>query len=116
MRLCGARDWNNPRLLSEQPRERDLRGCRLLPFCELRQPVDKREIRLAVLGREAWDHVAKIGAVECRVLVDLPCEKTFAERAERNETDPQCLERGQHRLFRFPPPQRVFALQRGDWM
>src|SRR5437588_6414813 len=66
MQLRGARDRYNPRLLRQQPRQRDLCGCRLLPFRELRQPLDEREIRLAVLRREAWDNVAEIGAVERR--------------------------------------------------
>jgi hypothetical protein len=116
VQFCGARDWNNPRLPGKQPRERNLGGCGLLPFRERRQPLDKREIRLAVLRREARNNVAKVGAVEGRVLVNFAREKTLAERAERNQTDPKRLECGQHFFFRLSPPQRIFALQRGDWL
>ena len=50
----------------------------------------------------------------CRVLVDLAREEALAQRAERNEADPEFLERRQHLLLRLSPPQRVFALERGD--
>src|SRR5207249_2644872 len=113
---CGTWNGNDPWLLRQQPRERDLRGCRLLAFCELRQPLDKREICLAVLRRETRDNVAEIGAVERRVLVDLPREEALAQRAERNEADSQRLKCGQHLFFGFSPPQRVLALKRCDRM
>ena len=49
-----------------------------------------------------------------RVCVDLAGEKALAKRAERNEADAEFFERRQDFRFRFSPPQRVFALQRGD--
>ena len=70
MQLRGAGDRHDPPLLRQQPRQRDLRGCRLLPFGELRQPLDKREVRFPILRREARDNVTEIRTVERRVLVD----------------------------------------------
>ena len=34
LQLRGARDRDDPRLPGKQPGERDLRGCRFLPFCD----------------------------------------------------------------------------------
>src|SRR2546425_4441460 len=84
-------DRDDPGLLRQQPRERDLRGRRLLPLGEGGQPLDEREIRFPVLGGEARDDVAKVGTVECGRLVDLPCQKALAERAERDEADAKLL-------------------------
>ncbi len=49
-----------------------------------------------------------------RVFVDLAREKALAQRAERNESDAEFLQRRQDLLLRLSPPQRVFALQRRD--
>jgi len=76
--------------------------------------IDERLIRLASLGAEAWHDIAKVGFVERGFLVDLASEEPLAERAERHEPDAEFLERGQDFRFRFPPPQRVFALQGSD--
>ena len=43
-----------------------------------------------------------------------PGEEAFAQRAEGNEPDAELLERRQELLLRLAPPQRVFALHRGD--
>ena len=53
-------------------------------------------------------------AVEFGVLVDLAGQKAFAERAEGHEADPEFFERRDDFRFGLSPPQRVFALQRGD--
>src|SRR5204863_1414500 len=111
MTLGRSRDRDDPRLLRQQPRERDLCGRRLLPFGERGQPLDEREIRFPVLRGEARDDIAKVVAVERRRLVNLPRQKALTERAERDEPDAQLLERWQHRLLRFPPPEGVLALQ-----
>ena len=110
MQLRGARDRNDPRLLGQQPGERDLSRCRLLPFCDLAKQIDQGLIRFPSLRRKARDDVAEVGTVERRVFVDLSREEALAQRAEWNEADPEFLERRQHFLFRASPPQRVFAL------
>src|SRR5438046_2169753 len=58
--------------------------------------------------------VAEVGAVEARVLVDLPREEAFPKGTKWNESDSQFLEHRNNLLFRAPPPQRIFALKRGD--
>src|SRR5205823_1139849 len=63
---------------------------------------------------EARHTVAKVGAVEGRVLVDRAGEEALAERAEGDEADPELLERGHDLRFRLTPPQRVLALERSD--
>ena len=110
----GARDRHNPRLLRQQPRERDLRRCRLLPLCDRAKQINQRLIRFPSLRRKARDDVAKVGTVERRVLVDLAREEAPAQRAEWNEADAEFLKRRQHFRFRRSPPQRVFALERRD--
>src|SRR5712671_6285682 len=50
MTLCRSRNRHDPGFLGEQPCKRDLRWRSLLPFRELLQPLDKCEIRGAILG------------------------------------------------------------------
>src|SRR5437773_10748473 len=103
-----ARDWHYPWLLSEQPRERDLSRCRLLPFRDHAKQINHDLISFAGLGREARNDVAKVGTVEGGVFVDLSGEKAFPEGTERNQADSQLLECRNYLPFRLPPPERVF--------
>src|SRR5262245_2379229 len=80
--LRRARDRDDPRLLREQPRERDLRGRCLLARGERLQPLNEGEVRLAVLRREARDDVPEVRLLERRLIVDLAGEESLAERAE----------------------------------
>ncbi len=52
MQLRGAWDWYNPRLLGQQPRERDLSRCRLLSFPDAGEQINEGLIRLESLRRE----------------------------------------------------------------
>src|SRR4051794_12702979 len=81
---------------------------------ELVEQIDKALIDSAVVLAEAGDRAAEVGAVEFGLSADLTREKTFAQRAEGHEADPEFLERLHHGVFRLPPPQRVLALKRGD--
>ena len=83
-------------------------------FAIVAEQVDQRLVRLESLRRKARQRAAEIGAVEFRVFVDLAGQEALAKRAIRHEADPEFLERGYHFLLRLPPPQRVFALQRGE--
>src|SRR4051812_49409117 len=87
MNLRRARDRDHPRLLRENPCERNLRGRRLLALRDSANEIDDGAVRFARLGREAWEHVAEVRLVERGAFVDLPGEKPFAERAERHEAD-----------------------------
>ena len=71
MQLRCARDRNDPRLLCQQPRERDLSRCRLLLFRESTEHIDQRLIRFAILRVEAGDGAAEIRAIELGICVDL---------------------------------------------
>src|SRR5439155_20888353 len=110
MELRGARDWNNPRLLCKQPRERDLSRCRLLAFCDLAEQIDQCLIRFSRLRRKARKRVAKVRTIERRIFVHLSRAKASAQRTVRNKTDSQFLERRQQLVLRLSPPQRVLAL------
>ena len=110
--LCGAGDRGEPRLLREQPRERDLGGSRVLALRDRAEQVDEGLVGLERVGREARERAAKIGGVELRIFVDLAGEEAFAERAIRHETDSEFFERGDHFLLGLAPPEGVFALQR----
>src|SRR5215470_687180 len=114
MQFCGARDWNNPRLLGKKPGERYLSGCRSLPLCGLAKQFNQGLIRFPSLRRKAREDVAEVGAVERGVFVDLSREEALAQRAIWNEADSEFLKGRQH--FRFWPsrPQRVFALDCSD--
>src|SRR6476661_2704064 len=106
-----SRDRNYPVFLSKHPCQRDL--CRRGTFTvgESGNAVDERLIRLARLGGESRNAIAEIVRGELSILVDLACEKSFSERTERDESDPELFERGQDRLLGFAPPQRIFVLQ-----
>src|SRR2546428_384186 len=62
MEFRGARYWNNPWLLCEQPRECNLSRCRLLPFCDLAKQINQNLIGFASLRRKAREGVAQVGA------------------------------------------------------
>ena len=110
----GAWDRNNPRLPGEQPGERDLSRCRLLPFCDRREQINHGLIRLPSIRIEARDVVAHIGTVECGAFVDLAGQKALTQRAIWNKADSEFLERRDYFRFRPSPPQRIFALYGSD--
>src|SRR2546422_7868999 len=78
--------------------------------------MNQRLMRFPSLGRKARNDVAKVGTVERGVFVDLSREEAFTKRTKWNEADAEFLERRQHFLFRLSPPQRIFALERRDWL
>jgi len=75
IQLRGAWDWNNPRLLGKQPRERNLSWGRILPPGDVAKQIDHCLIRFSSLRRKARDDVAEVGTVECSLLVNLPVRK-----------------------------------------
>src|SRR5262245_40915693 len=70
MQLRGARNGNDPRLLGQEPGERDLSRGRLLPFSDLAKQINQGLIRSPSLRREARNDVAEIRTVERGVFVD----------------------------------------------
>src|ERR1035441_3301589 len=99
MQLRCARDWNNPRLLRQQPSERDLSRRRLLPFSNGAKQINQGLIRLERLRREAREGAAEVGFIEGRFLVHLPREEALAQRAVGNEADSE-LFKGRYHLHR----------------
>src|ERR1700676_1497029 len=114
MQLRGAWDRNHPRLLRQQPRERDLSRRRFLPFCDAAEQINEGLIRLESLRREARQGTAEVGAVELRIFFDRACEKALSQGAVRDKPNPEFLQGRYHFLFGSPRPQRVLALESGD--
>src|SRR6266516_3346290 len=93
MQFRGARYGHNPRLLGEQPRERDLRRrLLLLLLCNLTKHINQSLIGFPSFGRKARENVTKIRTVERGMFVDLAGEETSAQRAVRNKTDAEFFE------------------------
>src|SRR5207247_11397130 len=109
-----ARDREDPRLLSQQPGDGELRGRHLLPIRDLAKQINEGLVRLPGLHREAGNSVAEVGADERRAFGDRAGEEALAEGAERHEPDPELLERWQDLFLRTSPPQRILALNRSD--
>src|SRR6516225_5564278 len=91
MQLRGAWNWDDPGLLTEDPRQCDLGRRCLLPLSNLADQVDQGLVRLAGLWVEARDCIPEVVAVECGALVDLARKEALAQRAEGNEADPKLL-------------------------
>src|SRR6266496_5462673 len=93
VQLRGARNRNDPGLLRQQPRERDLRRRNIFASRNIAEQIDERQIRLAGLGRKTWNEIPEVGTLEAGILVDFPGEETRAERAEGDEANPKLLAR-----------------------
>src|SRR3954453_9936878 len=76
--------------------------------------MDENHIGFAGLGREARNVVAEVAWVELRIFVNLTCEETCTERAERNEANAKFLQSEQQVLFRLTPEQGILALHGSD--
>jgi hypothetical protein len=106
MRLRRAWDGDDPWLLGQQPRERDLSGRRLLPCRYPRQQIDQGLVRSAVLRSEARDGIAEVGAAQLGVLIDLARKKAPTQRAVRDKADAEFFQRRQNLFLGASPPQR----------
>src|SRR5215204_4058953 len=91
MQFRRAWDWDNPRLLTKQPCERYLCGCRLLSFCDCRKQIDHGLIRFPSFRRKPRHDVAEVRLVECSVRVDLSREEASSQRTEWNESNAEFL-------------------------
>src|SRR6266853_1382322 len=103
--LPSPRDRNDPRLLSQQPRQCNLRRSRFLALGDSRENINDSLIRRAVLGCEAWDRVTEVGAVERRRLVDPAREEAFPQRTEGNEADAERFAGRQNFILWLSPPE-----------
>src|ERR1700691_1725693 len=114
MQLGRAENGHDPRLLSEQPRKRNLCGCGVPLFADLSEQIDHGLVSLARLRRETGHDVAKVRAIELGILVDGAGQEPSSQRAEGHKADPEPLEGRQDLLLGFSPPQGVLALHRID--
>jgi hypothetical protein len=105
MRFGRSRNGNNPRFLRKQPSQGNLRARHTLLVCYLAENIDQFLVGLSRFRAEAREDATDILFGELRVFVDCTREKTFAQRAEGNETDIQLLERRQNLFLRFAPPE-----------
>src|SRR5208283_5466871 len=60
LELRRARNGNNPRPLCEQPCQGNLSGCGMQLGADLAEQIDYGLVRLAILGVEPGNHVAKV--------------------------------------------------------
>ena len=98
--------------LGEQPGERDLSGCRLLSCSDLAKQIDQGLFALRASGVKRGNVFRKSVLSNFVVVVDLSGEESLAQRAERDEPDPEFLEHRQcTSASGLSRPQRVFALQ-----
>ena len=91
MPLRSSRNRNNPRLLSKQPCERNLRWSGVLPSGDTAEQLDERNISFSRFGREPWNEIAEVGALKPGVLIDFPGEESRTQWAEWNEANPKLL-------------------------
>ena len=92
-------------LLAENPGKGDLRRRCVLALADVGEQIDQRLIRLSRLGRKPREDRAEVGAVEGRVLVDLPSQEALAKRALRHEANTELFEGRQYFLFRLSRPE-----------
>ena len=97
LRSSGNRD--DPWFLSEQPGDRDLRRCGLLLPCNLGEHIHQSLVRFSVLLVETWNDVAKISAIELRILLDRAREETLPQRTEWHKANAEFIKSRQNRLF-----------------
>src|SRR5271157_5461589 len=116
MQLRCSGNRNNPRFLSKQPSNRDLRRCSLLLPRNVAKHIHKGLVRFPVLLIETWNDVAKIGAIELRFLVNCAREETLPQRTKWHEADAEFIESRQNLALHLSPPERIFALHGGDWL
>src|SRR5258708_39153000 len=100
-----AWDGNDPGLLGQQPGDRDLRGCRILPCGDAAEQTDHRLVGFPVLWSEAWESATKVCAVEGHRGINSPCEESLPQRAPGNEADSEFLAYREHFRFRVSRPQ-----------
>ncbi len=77
LQLARARDRNDPRLLSEQPSERDLSRRSILPGCDLAKQIDDWPVGLEGIGSKAREPGPHVGSVEGHGGIDLRREEAL---------------------------------------
>jgi hypothetical protein len=78
--------------------------------------IDQHQIGIAIFGAEPGDSAAEIIGAKGGRGIDPARQEPLAQRAERHETNAQFRAGRQDLRLGLAPPQRIFALQRGDGM
>src|SRR5688572_11447300 len=114
MRHLG-RSWDrhDPRLLREQPSERDLRRSSMLALAPLFDELHELQVVRQILGREPGLNTANITLGEARIPVDGTGVETHAKWAPRDETDAKLVAQRDDLLLRATPQHRIFVLHGG---
>ena len=100
----------------EQPRKCYLSRRRVLPMSDFGEQVYHGLVRLPRLWRKARKAISEIGTVERGALIDLAGKESPAQRAIGHEADTEVFERREDLGLRMSPPDRVFTLDRSDWL
>ncbi len=93
MQLGSAGNRHDPRLLREQPSERDLRRRRLLLCCDALEQIDEGLVLFHRLRREAREILAEIVVADLGVLGYRTCQEALAKRAVAHEANAELLAR-----------------------
>src|SRR5580700_438323 len=114
--LTRSWDRDDERLLRQQPCERQLRCRRLLPFCKLRDTIDKGLVGSNALRLEAVEPRTKIRfRIKLRLLIKLLRQIAHAHWTPGHEADSQFFAGIQQSiLFRVTVHERIFCLQSCD--
>src|SRR3954468_10039866 len=111
MQSAGSGDGDDPGLLSEEPGQGDLAGCRALAPGDAGEQVDDRLVVLQGVRCEAGDGAADVVArIEAGRRCDRAGQESLAQRAVRYEADAEFLAGGEDFLLGAAPPQGVLAL------
>src|ERR1700733_8985518 len=110
--LRRARNWNDPRLLREQPGKGDLSGRGFLLVPERGNHIDQCLICLAILWTEARHCIAEVGTIELGLGVNLSSQETLPKRTEWHKADSELLTSRHHCIFWLSKKERILALQR----
>src|SRR2546430_13950473 len=100
-----SRNRYHPRLLSEDPREGDLRRRSASALSNCVEQLDNCPICLPRLRRKARHSVPKVCAVKRGAVVDLSREVALPEGAKRNKANSQLFKRRNDISLRLPPPK-----------
>jgi len=112
--LSRAWDRDDPRLLGEQPSERDLSRRGILPGCKMAEQINDWLVGLSGIGSKAREPATNVGTGEGHGGVNLPCQEALPKRAPRDEADPELFASGQNLRFGITCPKRIFALEGSD--
>ena len=105
MQFGCTRDWDNPRLLGQQPRETDLSGCSPFALCEVPDQIDQYLIGFPVFRREARNQITEVVFLKLGVLADFASQETSPQGAKRNQTDSELLESRHYIQLGLSPPE-----------